>query len=262
MKPYIKIINTFRTSLLQLYQIPILIYHSVGGDYIDAVPLDLFKRHLIFFKDNNYNVISLDKLTELLLKKDKIIMPTIALTFDDGYKDSFTYAYPVLRQYGFSATLFVIVNKISQQDYLDFNQMRQMVDDKLITIGSHSMNHPDLLKLDKKELLYEIETSKKVLEENLKCKIDLFAYPGGAFSPYIIEVVRQAGYKAAFTTNSKINIKLQMRYIYMLRRMTVDVDDSFLRFLVKVSGFGTCFARKIKYPKVNDEFRRIEVPCK
>lgn len=245
----LKISGILKTFMPQFYEIPVLIYHSIGSPSKDSVPLELFKQHMQFFKENRYQVISIYKLIELIRERKKITLPSACITFDDGYGDSFSVAYPILKEYSFPATLFVIVNKIGQDGYLNFAQIRQMLNENLITIGSHTMNHPDILRLDGRELFYEIEESKKVLQDNLKYKIDLFAYPWGVFSPRIQTIVKQAGYKAAFSTNSRISREPQYKDLYALKRMTMITRDSFLRFLVKVSGFGACFSRKIKYEK-------------
>jgi len=247
-----RILGIFKTLFPWFYEIPILVYHSIGGDKRESLPLALFKKHLQFFKENGFQVISLYRLIELM-KEKKITSPSfISLTFDDGYADCFYLAYPLLKEYGFPATIFVVVDKIGQKGYLDFAQLKQMPNDKLVTIGSHTMNHRDLLSLDEKGLFYEIKESKRVLECNLNCKIDLFSYPWGRYSPHIQEILREVGYQAAFSTNLKVNNGLHSKDLYALRRLTLDPQDSYLRFLVKISGFGTFFARSI------DEKNRIE----
>lgn len=240
-----KILNILKTYIPQFYEIPVLIYHSIDTPDSNSIPLGLFKQHMQFFKENGYRVILINKLIEIIKEREKTMLPAVCFTFDDGYADTFNLAYPVLREYGFPAAIFVVVNKINQRGYLNFEQMNKMVAEGLITIGSHTMNHTSLLHLNDKELFYEITESKNVLEDNLKCKIDLFSYPWGGFSKHIQIIVRQSGYKAAFSTNSRIDRDPKDKDLYALRRITMSAQDSPLRFLAKVSGFGTCFARKI-----------------
>lgn len=242
----LKILNIFKKFIHSSWEIPILIYHSIGSNCVEnqPLPLGLFKRHLDFFKENKYNVISLYKLIEMIRERKKVITPTVSLTFDDGYEDSFSVAYPMLKEYGFPAAIFVIVNKVGQKGYLNFDQINKMVTEGLITVGSHTMNHNHLLHLKEENIVYEIEESKNILENNLGCRIDFFAYPWGGFSPCIQTMLKNAGYKAAFTTNMRINKNPSQETSYAIKRMTVARGDSSLRFLVKVSGLGYCFSRQ------------------
>jgi peptidoglycan/xylan/chitin deacetylase (PgdA/CDA1 family) len=236
--------------LPQRYEIPVLIYHSIGSNSManESFPIDLLKRHFDFFKKNEYNVISINELINLIKENKKIVSSTVCLTFDDGYEDGFNVVYPVLKEYRFPALMFVVVNKIGQNEHLKLDQIKLMAAEGLISIGSHSMNHYNLLSLNEEQLFIEITESKKILEEKLGRQIDFFAYPWGAFSAQVMRIVKQSGYRAAFSTNSKIGRNLgENNDIYALKRMTMAKQDNKFKFLIKVSGFGGCFARKIKY---------------
>lgn len=113
-------------------------------------------------------------------------------------------------------------------------------------MGSHAMEHRYLLNLDQRQLIFEIKESKRILEDNLGFKIDFFSYPWGGFSHSIQDIVRDAGYKMAFTTNQGISRSIRHKDPYALKRLTMNCKDSLLRFYFKISGFGYCFSRKIK----------------
>jgi peptidoglycan/xylan/chitin deacetylase (PgdA/CDA1 family) len=203
---------------------------------------------MVFLKENNYQVASLDQLTELKKQGREPITPFVSITFDDGYIDNFETVFPILREFNFPAAIFVIADRIGKEGFLNYGQLREMLKSELITIGCHTMSHRYLLELDNRQLTYEIEDSKRVLEENLGNRIEFFSYPWGGYSPYIEKIVENAGYRAAFTTNSIINGDRFQRAsdLYGIKRLTISGRDSFPQFFVKVAGLGTCFARRIK----------------
>lgn len=246
MKTYQKVVSFFMRVIPQLYQVPILVYHSIDGVGQGAITARVFKSHLDFFEKNGYRAVSLQELAGLIKNKDAARAPLIALTFDDGYEDCYRIAYPLLKKAGYPAALFATFNRIGHPGYVTFAQLKEMAEAQVMTIGSHTMTHTDLLRLDTQGARYEIEDSKKALQDSLQLPVEFFAYPWGAFSADIQDIVKQAGYRAAFSTNSKIGAALKTRDLFALRRMTAAARDSFLRFLVKTSGFGSCFARRVK----------------
>lgn len=243
------IFNILNIYLGYICPMPIIIYHAISNNNLrDAIPLENFKRHLDFFKENKYDIISLHRFNEILRSKKEIKRSnhSVCLTFDDGYEDFFHNAWPLLRDYRLPAALFIIANRIGQKGYLNLAQIKEMLSSHLISIGSHSMGHGYLPELDLGQLDYEIKESKSVLEMKLGCTIDFFSYPWGGFSARIKELVKDAGYKAAFTTNQGITRTHRHSDIYCLKRITMGRKDNYLKFLIKVSGLGYCFSRKIK----------------
>jgi len=241
-------LNFYRQGL---YQIPVLLYHSVeekSDPGQDRITPDSFRRQMVFLKENNYKVVSLKRLIELKMQaKEESAAPLVSLTFDDGYIDNFEQVFPILREFNFPATIFVIAGKIGKEGFLDYRQLKEMIASGLITVGSHTMSHRYLLELDSRQLPYEIEGSKMALEDNLGCAIEFLSYPWGGYSPRIERIVQSAGYQAAFTTNTRIESNyLTHRYdLYGIKRLTMSARDSFPQFFIKVAGLGTCFARRI-----------------
>jgi len=247
---YLPIFSALKTIFPCSYDTPVLIYHAISNnkDIPGGIPFKIFKRHMDFFKQNQYEVVPLKRIGEMQIEKDEPERHChlLCLTFDDGYEDFLNSAWSVLKDYNFPVALFLIVKQIGQKGYLSLAQIKEMLSSGLITIGSHTMEHRYLLELNSEQLNYEIKESKKILEESLGCSIDFFSYPWGGFSPRIEEIVKEAGYKAAFTTNQLLSRRRREKDNYCLKRMTMSSEDSFWRFLVKVSGFGYCFSRKIK----------------
>ncbi len=184
----------------------ILMYHHVGPlpDGADdirkglTVSTENFARQLKYLKDNNYTVVTLEKMYELISqgqKTDKVAV----LSFDDGYSDNFTYAWPVMEKYQFSGTFFIISGKIGQNEYMGESQIKQLALSGN-EIGSHSVNHLNMDKLTGQKLKNEVKLSKESLGELTGKKIISFCYPAGKFSEEAKADLKEAGYKMAVTT--------------------------------------------------------------
>ena len=233
------------------YVVPILNYHSISKNGVlgllassSVVSPEIFLKQMNFLKKSKYKVITLEKLVSDIKARKKSFYKSVVITFDDGYKDNFKEAYPVLKKYGFPATIFVTVGNIGKSGYLDYGQIKAMLKDN-ISFGSHTIGHPYLPDLKREDLEYQIIQSKKILEDNLKENIDFIAYPIGGFTSEIQDIVRQAGYKAAFTTNRGIIKSYNNDDLYALKRNKVTNKDRGFKFWVKVSGYYNLL-RKVK----------------
>lgn len=194
--------STFRLENLNNKQKFILCYHSVGNSgWRFATPDNNFEDQMIFLK-KNYNVVGL---SELLKSKSG----GVAITFDDGYKDVFVNAYPIMKKLGIKGTIFVLGDdKNANRNELE-NNLEFMTKSDILTlkqsgweVGSHTNTHANLYVLNNKELVDEISNSKKKIEERLKTKVNYFAYPKGKYNNEIIDVVEKSGYTKAFTVDS------------------------------------------------------------
>ena len=190
----------------QQYMFPIIMYHSVLPEVpkgnVLTVSVDTFEKQMSFFKRHNYNVVTLGWVKGYILKKRKIPSRAVALSFDDGNKDNYTYAFPILKKYNFPAAIFIIVSEVGAPGRLSWEEIKEMRDSGLITFGSHSFTHPFLDTLGKgDDLKKEITGSKLALEEKLGRPVELFCYPCGRFNDEVIQAVKDAGYQEAMATN-------------------------------------------------------------
>ncbi|MDD5432865.1 MAG: polysaccharide deacetylase family protein [Candidatus Omnitrophica bacterium] len=214
----------------------ILMYHSVSPNANPknrlAVREETFERQMRFLIENKYNLISLSELSDLIKKRIRFPVKTVSITFDDGFKDNYTYAFPVLKKYKIPATVFVIVSEIerAQGDRLSWSQIKEMQDSGLISIGSHSLTHRSLKSFALEEdLKKQIIESKKLLEDKLSAPVDAFCYPSGDFNPLVKRIVVEAGYKLAFGTY--VNENSSDTDLIALRRMPVVESDKDLFIL-------------------------------
>jgi len=175
---------------------------------------------------------------------------TVVLTFDDGYRDNYLLAFPILRKYGVKATIFPVVNRFHQdwsinmrndrpsaelnaQPMLSHEQVRELLDSGLIEIGSHTLNHAKLHQLDDAVQQREICESKRVLEQAYSIECTSFAYPFGYYDERTVQRVRDCGYHCAVTTDVGI-APLERQDPLLLKRVMISGNDNFAGFLLKV----------------------------
>lgn len=226
------------------YTVPILMYHYINEQEVKRSRLGVspwaFERQMRFLREHKYNVISLSALSDLIRQKKKIPPKTVAVTFDDGYLDNYTNAFPILKKYNIPATFFVVINRIGRHlgndDYMNWQQIKELSDSGLITIGSHSLNHPNLSEsLSTNDLQREIFGSKKILENALNRKVMLFSYPFGGVSLKARAYVIKAGYKSAVGTNFPLGYP--DNDVFSLKRLRISENCSnLLIFWIETSG--------------------------
>ncbi len=188
--------------------VPVLMYHHVG--YLtgnDALVYDLtvspndFESQLNYFRELGYHSVSIEQIYSALEFGTPLPVKPIAITFDDGYKDVFQYAVPILQKNRFVGSFAVIPNLIGTPGYATWDDIIESYKSGM-EIVSHSKNHLDLIntKYSPEELRQEIFNSKQILEEKLNTQINFFVYPYGHNNEHVQSLVKEAGYKLAFTT--------------------------------------------------------------
>jgi peptidoglycan/xylan/chitin deacetylase (PgdA/CDA1 family) len=204
---------------------PILMYHSVSSLPSDLgypqLSADLFKKQLDFLSRHHYRTVSLKALIDYYTEKKKVPAGWVVLTFDDGYTDFYTQVYPILKQYGFQATVFVSPGRIEEYPhYMTWQQLQQLARDDSIEIGSHSLMHDPLNCLSSQEAYQRMKTSKKILEDKIGKPVSVFAYPFGALSADIKGMIPGIGYTVAVGTVQPRGA-FPIRDIYNLRRVYI-----------------------------------------
>lgn len=186
-------------------KLPIILYHYVEyvkdpGDFIrrglDITPKN-FEEQLKSLKKNNYKSYFVKDIPDLFAGKMEYSSQSAVLTFDDGFEDFYTDAFPLLKKYQTKATIYVVYNFIGHKNYMNKDQLKEVLDSGLVEIGSHSISHANLASESAIIVKKEIFESKKKLEEDFGITIETFAYPYGSFSKNIIELVKEASYSAA-----------------------------------------------------------------
>lgn len=194
-----------------------------------------FKKQIIHLDQNNIRAINLSNILEVEDKK------YTCLTFDDGYESFYKYAFPLLKDKKFQATLFVICNRVGEEGFCDKKMIKE-ISDYGIEIGSHTLSHPDLTKVSDEIAFKELSESKEILENIIGKEVKSFCYPFGKYNNKIIELTKCAGYKFALTTNSGFNDSLNEDDLLTLKRIAAEFDDDIQDFDFKL--------RESKYPLI------------
>ncbi len=225
--------------------VPILMYHSI--DHNDktsglSVSPESFARQMEFLSKNRYNVIPLEKAVAYIEKKEIPPPKTVAITFDDGLENNYKSAYPVLKKYNLPAAMFIIVNRVGAPGFMTWDEIKEISDSGIVTIGSHTRTHFWLLGSDKRFLEDEVVNSKKILEEKLGKKVNLFCYPMGAFDAESRRAVIDAGYTCAVSTNPE---NVSPDDIYAIKRIKIShSSDNLFIFWAETTRLYTWFKRR------------------
>ncbi len=206
----------------------ILLYHDIDTTYepsekIDAASLGTvarlheFEAQMRFLFDNGYTVISVERYLEHM-RANTVSPDQIALTFDDGHVSNFKYAFPTLKKYGFSATFFIIADRIGLEHHMTSMQLRTLRKNGM-EIGSHGLTHTWLPLLDEKAISHELIQSKMFIEKAVQCPVLTFAYPGGHYTRAMLKEIRHQGYSAALSCILGVNTKITDPYL--LKRLEI-----------------------------------------
>ena len=227
------------------YIVPILMYHHVSSSDVpgmNVVNPGSFRRQMSYLKNHGYQVISFDALVSAIKNQKPVEHKMVVITFDDGYVNNYTNAYPILKEFNYPAIFFMISDLVGKPGYMTWEQLGEISRNGL-SIGSHTRWHAYLPDASEETQIDEIEGSKRILEQGLGGKIHYFSYPSGGFTENVKKLVARAGYKAACTTNRGHG--RHNSDIYELKRIRINDDDDGLSFWAKLSGYYNLF-RKVK----------------
>lgn len=225
-------------------RIPILMYHYLSAPPADAdaIRRDLsvspaqFEAQLAYLRQAGYETISLNDLAYALSQDAGLPTKPVIITFDDGYRDNYENAFPLLRKYGYIATFFVFTQPIDTYNvnYLTWEMVIEMHQAGM-EFGSHSYRHFDMTDRDVDFLVYEILGSKEAIEARINEPVRFFAYPAGRYDELTIKVLESANFWGAVTTHWGIEQSYQNRF--ELLRLRVRGNDTVQDLINKLEGF-------------------------
>lgn len=272
----------------------ILMYHRFG-EGAAKISAEKFELHLKYLKEN-HRVLSLAEMVEYSQNSKTLPPNSVVITIDDGYRDAYEIAFPLLKKFGFAATVYAITDFLDDKCWLwtdlmryvllntqcdlqnrletaaqintnlkklpneektakikefakdfgveipalpppefapmNWTQAREM-DVENVSIESHTVTHPILPNISADALDFELQTSKKRLEEVLNRRVEHFCYPNGSLNKNVEKAVEKAGYKSATTTEYGFN-NLQTERLLLKR---IDAQSSIENFAQSASGF-------------------------
>lgn len=227
----------------------VLLYHSIANPVQEdtlglRVTPEVFCTQMEFLHNHHYKVCKIKDLVDCLINKTGLPEKSVGIAFDDGYNDNFINAFPVLKRFGFPATIFLRVDSLNgiekkdkyweKWDYLSEDEVKKMLASGIIDIGSHTISHVKLSGLSKEILKEEIVGSKARLENLIGQQLDLFSFPFGCLNSSAKDLIRSSGYKAAFSSFAGINIYSTDRF--ELRRTEIVSSDDSVELEKKVQG--------------------------
>ncbi len=217
--------------------VPVLMYHHITpgpGTKALEVSAKNFQLQMQYLQSHGYDVIGPDGLAALNHER-KSAAKQVVLTFDDGFQDNYTQALPILEQYSFKATFFIVNDWVGKPGFMTWDQIRDLPR-RGHTIGAHTLSHPLLTEIPLAQAKHEIYNSKYLLEKALGIPVHHFCYPAGRFNSPVETMVQEAGYRVAFTTAP--GRAYDNRDFFALKRIRVsESSDSALQFWWRVSGY-------------------------
>lgn len=206
----------------------VLVYHSISspaepmaGD-IDVSPAR-FEQQLNWLARSG-KVVSLEE-TLNHARGD-----AIAITFDDGYRDNLTVALPLLEKFNLPMTLFVVAGFVGSDGYLSGEELQEIANHPLITIGSHGLWHRHFNRITLDEARFELTESKRLLADTIGKPIDLMAWPYGECTAAVEQLAGECGYRAAWSVWQGKN------GTFSRWRVPLGRNDHMVRFIAKASG--------------------------
>ena len=225
-------------------RVPVIMYHDVIKErgshsvWFDTTAAE-FEEQMNSLAVKGVTAISLDQLYQHLTTGAPVPEKSIVLTFDDNYQGFYDVALPILERYQFPAAMFVhtkfVGDKKGYHPKMDWPTLKTLVKNKLITIGSHTVTHPDdITKLSQEDQVKELTESKATLEKELGIAIPYLAYPDGKNDKIVQANARAAGYTMAFTmvntpAEESPNIMAVGRYIQTRFEKAWDDRDDAVR---------------------------------
>lgn len=195
-------------------RVPILMYHYIsvppaGANDIRqglSVTPATFENHLRLLKTNGYHTISLHQLLLNLTRGEPLPENPVVLTFDDGYRDNYENAFPLLQKYGYTATFFLITNFIDEgrPAYLTWDQVKELAQAGN-EIGAHSRDHPDLRGRDTDFLVWQILGSKEAIQNGAGITPRFFSYPSGKYDDNTIAILASAHFWGSVTVKQGVH---------------------------------------------------------
>jgi peptidoglycan/xylan/chitin deacetylase (PgdA/CDA1 family) len=234
--------------------IPILMYHSISDEsqagvspyYQTTTTPKAFAEQMAYLSENGYATISPAEAAVELSDSAAASSKKVVVTFDDGFRDFYTDAFPLLERFGFRATVYLPTAYVGESrasfkgnPCLTWSEVREL-QGRGIEFGSHTVTHPQLYDSKPEAIEEEVLRSRQTIERELGCVVDSFAYPyafpepDGAFKRRLRETLRQAGYRNGVCTT--IGRPDATSDVFFMERLPVNSGDDLSLFRAKLEG--------------------------
>jgi peptidoglycan/xylan/chitin deacetylase (PgdA/CDA1 family) len=224
--------------------VPILMYHYLSEPPADAndirrnlsISPAQFEAHLAYLRQAGYEAITMKQLAYALSGQETLPPKPIIITFDDGYRDNYENAFPLLQKYSYPGVFYIFTYPLDHNDdrYLSWEMVEEMHRAGM-EFGSHGYRHWELNGRDVDFLVYEILGSKEAIEAHINEPVRFFSYPVGRYDALAIQVVESANFWNAVTTEFGIEHSFADRYT--LPRIRMQGYDTVDNLVLKLNAF-------------------------
>lgn len=216
-------------------QVPIICYHniktSMEGHLPDyTVDQQSFRQQMKTLSDSGYHTITPEALYLYLTKGTTLPPRPIMITFDDNHEEHYSFAAPILKQYGFTGVFFIMTVTIGKPGYMNAAQIKSLSDEGHI-IAAHTWDHPDLRHLAPGQWHQELDLPQQTLEKITGKPVRYFAYPFGAWNDTVVRQLKQRNMEAAFQLAEK---QSDTDPLYTIRRILVPGNFTPARMLENI----------------------------
>ncbi len=219
-----------------------MLYHSIDQNNAhENVNPEQFEMQMEYLR-NNYDVVSLDTILNSIKEGKDLPKKPVAITFDDGYYSVYQNAYPVLKKYRFPAVVFITTGYVQKQKPLNriqlkmlgWNEIKEMSNND-VTIGAHTITHPNLEQVDLETAKKEILGSREEIEQNIGKDVRYFASPYGKENEEIVSLIKSIGFDYAFGRLSSMGFLRKGANHLIPNRTEINSSVAFWMFKVKLT---------------------------
>lgn len=256
--------------LMPFNTVAVLMYHNVTDDIqpsYRAIRVNDFRDQMRYLR-NKCEVISIKDLIKIYQSPHtmgKTRKPRVVITMDDGFRDNYTQAFPILKEYGLPATFFVVTNSVHWTDqdgdsprrtHLSLREMKDMRNHGIL-FCSHTLSHPNLSKIGFAEQKWQIEKGMQLLYDWFPDQevMEAFAYPFGEYNDFTLEILKELKFKVGLTVWHQLNGPFENPL--RLKRLTADGREHIVKFAGQLNPyvFKACqwyvnYAQKQHHPNI------------
>lgn len=197
-------INREGVKLVPAEGVSVLMYHMIGDIPDNGAVLTEanFRAQLELIRQNGFHPITMQELYAYVTEGAPLPEKPVCITFDDGYADNFSLVYPLMKEYGYPWTVFVITGDVGKPGRMTWDELREMAESRAVTIASHTATHPHLAEISAEEARADILAAQQALREKLGIENRWLAFPYGSYDADVIDIAKSLGIQMVVTSDS------------------------------------------------------------
>ena len=184
--------------------VSVLMYHMIGDipDNGAVLTEEHFRAQLELIRKNGFHPITMNELYAYVTEGASLPEKPLCITFDDGYADNYSVVYPLMKEYGYPWTVFVITGDVGKPGRMTWDELSEMAESRQVTIASHTATHPKLAEISAEAARADILAAQKALKEHLGIENRWLAFPYGSYDAEVIDIAKSLGIQMVVTSDS------------------------------------------------------------